>query len=247
MAILTQNLWYDKRTKKFKNSRNLAIALTLILTASGVWITIDDNHKKVIEKTTLKASFDSVKSHLDSVKGNLNRSAELIEKLNDQLNPIISLAKARYPNLNSEEALANYRKDLIIIGNNNTMSFGQKGGVTTNSNNGIINQGGKGNTYNQQINPEVPQRHFTIGDSDWYKKNIPTKAKDFSISIYFNDVESLKYANEMSDYFKQKGLNMMMTPVGQIQGSYAKDKIGTVGVSLSSDSTWFSVTIFPLY
>src|SRR5260370_24324770 len=174
LAISTQYLWYDKRTKKFKIARNLFFVLTIILFAIGMWVTINDNQEKSNARLGLQKSFDSIKHNFDSIKVDLEKNTWFISKLDSQISPFILLAKKRYPNLNSDEALSKLRGDVINNGSIVT-SYNQKGGVTAQTNNGIINQGGEGNTYHQQINPEVPQRHFTIVDADWLIKKISSK------------------------------------------------------------------------
>lgn len=245
LAILMQYKWYDKRTRKYKVAKNIFIPLTAILFFLGIWITIDDNRDKIESRQSLQHNFDSVSHNFDSVKNELERNTMTVIKLDSQITPFILMAKKQYPNLNPEAALSKLRHDYIVKGNM-ASSYNQKGGVTVQSNSGIINQGGSGNTYHQQINPEVPQRHAK-DVYQWFEKNLPSKSRAFTISVYNNDQESMKYGTELADYFKSKGFIMMMSPLGQIHAPYPKEKIGQGDVSLSSDSTWFSVTIYPLY
>ena len=138
-------------------------------------------------------------------------------------------------------------KNEFISGDKKSYTYNQsKKSDTVIVNNGILNNGGTGNTYNQTINPDIPQRHFTNDSFAWFNNNLPKKAKYFTVTIYNHDQESATFANEIFDFLQAKQFVAAMTPAGQIFSQVPKDKLGQIDVALSSDSTLFQMTIYPL-
>ena len=113
-------------------------------------------------------------------------------------------------------------------------------------NNGIINNGGVGNTYNQTVNPNIPQREFGIVAKNELSNLIPAKANSFYIHVYNYDHESLVFAKEIVDYLVSKKYTIVMTPIGEIMAEVPKDAFGKSTFNLSKDSTFFDIIVFPL-
>jgi hypothetical protein len=115
---------------------------------------------------------------------------------------------------------------------------------TTIVNNGFLNQGGIGNTYNQTINPEIPQRKISL-DEEWYlNATLPKKSVNYTVYIYNNDPESRRYAQDIISHLKKLNKLWSIAPIGILFGDPKKGQ--PVGIFPSEDSSKIDIVVFPL-
>ncbi|MCX6215349.1 hypothetical protein [Spirosoma sp.] len=161
----------------------------------------------------------------DSSSQNINQVNQSNSNLGDVKNEFVSGDKKIYHNYNQPK---DTQKGTPII------------------NNGFLNQGGNGNTYNQQINPEIPQRHFSKSNFNAFKNILPDKTKFITGSIFNSDAESIKYGNELLDTFESNGYIIAVRPLGLRVEHVPKEKFGLIEYSLSNDSLECDIVIYPI-
>ena len=226
----------------FKNWPALTILVCAIIAAIATFFIAIQSQNQNDRIETLSKENKSL-SQNNATLGNRNvelgeQNQKLIMNNQDEIKNINEQLKQHA--LKYDEGTGN----IIVLGK--AGSINQSGGITVaGGNKGFINQG-DGNTFNQQINPEVPQRHFAEKDFDWIKANLP-KATGLMTTIYNSDPESMRYAKEIEDFLEKKGFLIMVKPSGVIHGSYSHDKIGKVDIEKSEDATWFKIIIYPLF
>jgi len=114
-------------------------------------------------------------------------------------------------------------------------------------NNGILNQGGTGNTYNQTVNAGLPLRHLQMIDYITLRAMIPRKKMNYVISIYNYDAESMAYGQEFEHYFDSLGGTEIMKPFGEILAPVPTDKKGKIDFNwMAADSSEIGIKIYPL-
>lgn len=143
-----------------------------------------------------------------------------------------------------------FSKGKQITTNNNFYSAHKKDKLnkidTTILNNGFLNQGGTGNTYNQTINPATPHRNLSEQDKIWFQSNLPKRKVDFYVSIYNYDKESMNLAHEIENYLQFLNYNLAVTPTGEILGAVPQNKLGQIDLEMATDSSSFQIFIYPL-
>lgn len=92
-ALLTVYLdykWYDKRKNQFKKGRNWLILIMFVILAFSIISTIHDENEQTKEKEKLTADLGSMKDSLSSIR-------KIGIDLNNQIEPILNLARKKYP------------------------------------------------------------------------------------------------------------------------------------------------------
>jgi hypothetical protein len=100
-ALLTIYLdykWYDKRKRQFRKGRNWLIAVMLAILTLSVFTTFLDDQERRTETETLRTELGNMKDSLSFIK-------KIGLELNEQIAPIIEIARKRYPDLPIEEAI----------------------------------------------------------------------------------------------------------------------------------------------
>ena len=97
--------WHDKRTKSFKKGRDFLRLFTILILLFSISITYIDERNSNIEKKELKNDLKSMSDSLSDIK-------QIGMKLNTQIQPLINLAKQKYPNLPLEEALIKLESEI---------------------------------------------------------------------------------------------------------------------------------------
>lgn len=200
----------------------LLITLTIkhfFFTDKDIKLTSTDTTKHTIQSPTISAISK------DSSKQNINQVQQINSNKGDVKNEFVSGDKKTYNTYNQSKSK---QKDTTIV------------------NNGFLNQGGTGNTYNQTLNPDIPQRHFTQQDFEKLKAMLPKKTKYIAGNIFNYDQESMVLGNEMLDFFESHGYTIAMKPLGERLSPVPKDKLGQIELGLSSDSTMCQFYIYPL-
>lgn len=100
--------WKDKRKKSHKRIRRLLIALIIFSSFSAISLVIYDG--KQAKHAMLLADQRARKA-----QGDRERIQDKLDRLNRQIEPLIAIAKVKYPNLNSEKALLKLSQDLKRI------------------------------------------------------------------------------------------------------------------------------------
>lgn len=114
-------------------------------------------------------------------------------------------------------------------------------------NNGFLNQGGSGNTYNQTINTDVPQRHFTQLDFMAIKNNLKSESKYIITAVYDFDKESTVFANEIISYFEKNGFTSIEPRIANKIGfQFPEEKKGKMELFFTENPNSFIVHIYPL-
>lgn len=113
-------------------------------------------------------------------------------------------------------------------------------------NNGIINNGGIGNTYNQTVRQGEPQRHLTQEDKRVFDNWVASRKVLFTVSVYNYDKESIVFAEEIVSYLKSKGALQAATPIGECVCDYPRSKTGQLDWAISNDSSLSQFIIYPL-
>jgi hypothetical protein len=186
-------------------------------------VDIKETHNDISQHIIQSPTISAISK--DSSKQTVTQVAQVNSNKGNVNNDFVSGDKKTY---NTYTQSKNRKKDTDII------------------NNGFLNQGGTSNTYNQTLNPDIPQRHFTKQDFEKIKSMLPEKTKNIAGNIYNFDQESMALGNEMLDFFELHGYTIAMKPLGEILSTVPKDKFGKVELGLSSDSTMCQFYIFPL-
>ena len=100
-AILTIYLdykWTDKRKNIFKKTRNWLIVIMGVILIFSVGLTIHDDKEQKNEKLKLNNDLSDLKDSLSVIK-------KIGIDLNAQIEPLINIAKEKYPDLPIEEAI----------------------------------------------------------------------------------------------------------------------------------------------
>lgn len=108
LAILLDYKWHDKRERIFKQYRNLAIAMSVILLLLGVLLTVQDENNKNSEITSLNSQLASVHTRLINIQGSS-------DSLNYKITPFLKLATERYPNVSPDQALDSLKRDISVL------------------------------------------------------------------------------------------------------------------------------------
>ncbi len=83
-------------------------------------------------------------------------------------------------------------------------------------NNGFINNGGAGNTYNQTINPGLPPRNLKNLDFENLIGKIPSKKISIQVMPCFQDKETLNYSNQIFYKLEKLGYNVRIAGMGMM-------------------------------
>ncbi len=110
LTVFLDYKWQDKRTKEFKISRNILFALTFLVLLISIKIIYDDETERSYEKIERQKQLNSMVDSLSEIKS-------ISFALKQQLEPIIQLAKTRYPNLEPGEAWKMIKKDIDSLQN----------------------------------------------------------------------------------------------------------------------------------
>jgi hypothetical protein len=81
---------------------------------------------------------------------------------------------------------------------------------TTIVNNGFLNQGGNGNTYNQKQYFQKNQRHVSAADDSWIRNNFP-KQDSAVVKCVLGDQESEVYAREIVQHLNDLGIKAIFS------------------------------------
>lgn len=110
LTVILDYKWYDKRTKKFKTSRNTLLVLTLLALILSIINTYNDEVERNSEKIAHQKQLNNVIDSLSEIKS-------ISFEMTQQLEPIIQLAKSRYPNLETGDALKMIKKEIDSLEN----------------------------------------------------------------------------------------------------------------------------------
>lgn len=105
LTLFLDYKWYDKRTKKIKVSRNVLLSITMIALLMSVFSIYIEEAEKKVEKIAYQKQIKSMVDSLSEIKS-------ISFKMSQQLEPIIQLAKSRYPNLSTDDAMRMIKKEL---------------------------------------------------------------------------------------------------------------------------------------
>lgn len=108
LAILLDYKWHDKRERIFKQYRNVAIVMSVILLLLGVFLTIQDENNKNSEITSLNSRLASVQTRLINIQG-------ASDSINYKITPFLKLATERYPNVSPAQALDSLKRDISVL------------------------------------------------------------------------------------------------------------------------------------
>jgi len=132
----------------------------------------------------------------------------------------------------------------VHTGQKNQRKFNSTKKDTLIVNNGFINNGGVGNTYNQTMNPPSEQRHLSPLDKIYLDTAFSPNLKFFLLDVYNFDKESLNLSNEISNYLESKNYTPMMRQPENILGGVPKDSLGKINIIKYDGS--FKIIIYPL-
>lgn len=157
----------------------------------------------------------------DSGKQTINQLSQANSNKGDVNNEFVSGDKKTYNNYGQTNR---NKQDTVLV------------------NNGFLNQGGSGNTYNQTINPKT-ERELNY---DYYKY---LDKIDKGIAVYFKvynlDAESIKLVNKMTSYLKKRDYKYV-NGVMQDLDTAPIDKLGKTVFEWDTDSTNIFIIIYPL-
>ncbi len=204
--------------------------------------------KKIITKSIILSVFGAlgaftiaiatyyIEKKIDISNSEQNHIVDSVRK--DSIKPVLKDS--------ASSATVDTSRKIQILKKPSAISSKSKSSDTTLINNGFINQGGTGNTYNQTINPAVDQRHLSQLQMIEFDKYISTKVLYFNIKVYNYDKESIVFGNEIAKYLTSKGSIQMVTPFSEVLGGVPDNKIGKVDWEVTPDTTQFTFTIYPL-
>lgn len=96
--------WHDKRTEKFKKTRNMLIVITFIMFLVNIRITINDNN----ESNQLRKNLENVQDSLMVIKNiGLN--------LDHKLDPFLEYVRNKYPGVPIENALESLKQEVTTL------------------------------------------------------------------------------------------------------------------------------------
>jgi hypothetical protein len=110
LTVILDYKWYDKRTIKFKSSRNVLLTLTLLALILSIINTYNDEIERNSEKIAHQKQLNNMIDSLSEIKA-------ISFEMTQQLEPIIQLAKSRYPNLETGDALKMVKKEIDSLEN----------------------------------------------------------------------------------------------------------------------------------
>ncbi len=213
--------------KKFfqKYKRDIVVAtLSLVTFVVGSWI-VSLYSKPELDKSTITQNPVANSTVQDSAQQTINQVPQINQNKGDVNNDFVAGDK--------------------IVNHTTIKQSKKKSDTVVVNNNGFINNGGTGNTYNQTVNPAIPQRHINEDDLNWLKTKLP-KAKTFIIGFYNHDQESMNYVVEAIDVLEAKGYICRIKPFQHTEGVFPKEKIGLIEIYIPPDSTEFRLTVYPL-
>lgn len=108
LVVFLDYKWHDKRTKKFKITRDVLIGLTITMLIGGIGITIHDNHASFQEKKVLTIKLENLQDSLIVIK-------DIGLKLNHKLDPFLEFVKNKYPGIPIENALDSLKKEVTTL------------------------------------------------------------------------------------------------------------------------------------
>lgn len=172
---------------------------------------------------------------------NVSKS-ETIQNLNNNSEKK-TINKVQQTNLNNGNVVNEY-----VSGNKNTYNEPKsKKKEPEIVNNGILNQGGSGNIYNQTINPEIPQRHFSHLDFVEIRNNLKAESKHIITAVYDFDKESTVFANEIINYFEKNGYPPVEPRIANKIGfQVPEEKKGKIELFFTENPNNFIIHIYPL-
>ena len=136
-------------------------------------------------------------------------------------------------------------KNEFIAGDKKVYSI-NKGAKNKNStpiiNNGFLNQGGKGNTYNQQMITTPQQRHPTIADVRRIEDSVDKRK--YPLYISYEDKESYIFGDELAQMLFENGFKILyMTEVMSLTLGTPRDASWRFTVDLNIPDTSYSIHI----
>ena len=105
LAIYLDYKWTDKRRKKFKRTRNWLVIIMGVILIVSVGLTIHDDKEQKNERLELNKELSDLKDSLSIIK-------KIGVDLNTQIEPLIKIAREKYPDLPIEEALKKLELDI---------------------------------------------------------------------------------------------------------------------------------------
>lgn len=178
-ALLTVYLdykWYDKRKKEFKKGRNWLISIMLVILAVSIISTVHDESEQTKEKEKLTTDLGSMRDSLLSIR-------KIGIDLNNQIEPILNLARKKYPGIPIEEAILKIQHDLD--------SLERKTSFLENKEESR-NQSEKELAILKKTKPSV---HFGLGIID----------KNLRLYIDFENKVPIEFRPYLSDIFDKQG------------------------------------------
>ncbi len=117
-ALLTVYLdykWWDKRKSVFKRGRNWLIGTMIFILIGSVYITCYDESEQDKEKEKLNTKLSDMKDKLRDMEDSLSVIKKIGVDLKKQIEPILNLAKEKYPQLPIDEALRKLKFDIVEL------------------------------------------------------------------------------------------------------------------------------------
>ncbi len=110
LTVILDYMWNDKRTRKFKLSRKVLLALTLVALILSIINIYNDETERISEKNAHQMQLNNMVDSLSEIKS-------ISYEMAKQMEPIIQLAKSRYPNLKTGDALQMIKKEIDSLEN----------------------------------------------------------------------------------------------------------------------------------
>lgn len=208
-----------KNKNKLIGALIVVIATTLTLGIKSFFSSNNTPNKTSIDTTKQTSQTPSiVTTNNDSSKQNINQLNQINQNKGNVTTELISGDKKTY-------------------NTNNTYHNSKKNEANPVINNGIINNGGTGNTYNQSVGKQ--QRHYTPDILNWVSQNIPI---NYNIDFIFmmNDIETKIYATELADSLNNHGYKASATQFALTDNQ----TYGKLGISIDTGRKLFQVYVY---